>query len=139
VDSNAVGTAEAFPASATASGTLSALAVYLDTRSTATNIVVGLYRDNGSGHPGTLIVQGSKSNPIKAAWNTVFVSATPVTAGTQYWMVILGTGSGRAYFRDRKNGPCRSESSSQTSLTSLPGTWTTGQLFTDCPLSGFGQ
>jgi len=65
-------------------------------------------------------------------------SPAAITAGNRYWMAILGTGSGILRFRDRNPGSCASEASAQSNLTILPGSWTTGTLSTDCPLSSYG-
>ena len=67
VDSNAGGVAEAFQATAAASGALSSLRLYLDASSTATKVVAGVYADAG-GHPGELVAQGSVSTPAAGAW-----------------------------------------------------------------------
>jgi outer membrane protein assembly factor BamB len=137
-DSNAKGIAEAFQTTANVSGTVNSLTVYLDTSSTAATVYVGLYSDNG-GHPGTLLTQGSKTSPTAGSWNTIAVPGAPITGGTNYWLAILGTTSGTPYFRDRAHGPCKGEVNSQTNLTSLPTTWTIGAVYSDCPLSGYGQ
>jgi len=137
-DTNPNGQAEAFPFTASRSGTITTLGVYLDAASTVGKVVVGLYANNGT-HPGTLLTQGSSTQLKAGAWNTMTVPAATVTSGQTYWIAVMGTTSGTIFFRDRVNGPCRSESSSQTTLTSLLTTWTTGSVFTDCPVSAFGQ
>jgi outer membrane protein assembly factor BamB len=137
-DSNAKGIAEAFQTTANVSGTLNLLTVYLDASSTAATVYVGLYSDN-AGHPGTLLTQGSKTSPTAGTWNTIAVPATAITGGTTYWLAILGTTSGTPYFRDRTHGSCKGEVNSQANLTSLPTTWTSGAVYSDCPLSGYGQ
>ncbi len=128
-DDNALGLAEAFQATASASG-------YLDGSSTATKLVAGLYNDN-AGHPGALIAQGSSTALTPAAWNTITIPGAIVTAGQPYWIAILGTNSGLLRFRDR-NGGCKSEASAQSNLTSLPSSWATGSIYPSCPLSGYG-
>jgi hypothetical protein len=139
VDSNANGKAEAFQTTATATGSLTSITFYLDTSSTASKVYVGLYSNGSTGHPQTLLTQGSTTQPIKGAWNTIAVPAAAVNSGTSYWIGILGTTSGKMYFRDRSRGTCKSESSSQSSLTSLPATWITGSAYTDCPVSAYGR
>lgn len=138
VDSNSRGSAEAFQTTANANGTLSSMRVYLDSTSSAAKLYIGLYNDNG-GHPGTLLTQGSSTQLISGGWNTIAVTGASVTGGTKYWIAILGTTSGTPFFRDRHNGPCKSEGSGQTSLTALPTTWTTGSIYADCPISAYGQ
>lgn len=61
-DSLPEGRAQAFQAKATLTGWVTSLSVYLDGGSTATNVVAGLYA-NSSGHPSTLLTQGTLSSP----------------------------------------------------------------------------
>src|SRR5262249_17385916 len=69
-DSNALGSAEAFQTTATASGTLTSLVFYVDSSSTVTKITLGLYADK-SGNPGTLLTQGTITSITAGAFNTV--------------------------------------------------------------------
>ena len=137
IDNNPAGEAEAFPATANAGGTLVGLALYLDASSTASSVSVGIYADN-NGHPGTLLGQGSTSQPVAGSWNQVSVASLTLTAGQHYWLAVLGTQSGTPQFHDRADGSCVSETSAQTNLTALPNTWTTGNTYTACPLSAYG-
>jgi len=134
-DQNVNGSAEAFETTATATGTLRRLSVYLDSGSSTGRLTVGLYTSAGP-HPGVLLTQGAKSSP-GTGWVTIDVPDANVTAGTGYWIAVLGTQGGTLRFRDRAGG-CRSEASSSSALTAMPGTWTTGQSYTDCPLSAYG-
>ncbi len=136
-DSNALGAAEAFQTTAAGCGSVGSINVYVDAGSTAAKIAVGLYTDN-SGHPGTLLAQGSTSQPLAGQWNTIPIATASVTQGTKYWIGILGAQSGIVRFRDVRGG-CMSESSAASNLTSLPTTWTTGSIYTDCPLSAYGN
>ncbi|MEA2161492.1 MAG: hypothetical protein QOD66_3872, partial [Solirubrobacteraceae bacterium] len=135
-DSNSAGVAESFKAAATTTGTVGTLTVYVDTTSTATRLVVGIYT-NANGHPGTLITQGSISSPTAGAWNDVPVPAGSVTAGTTYWISVLGP-VGTLRFRDRR-GAGASESSAQTGLTALPPSWSTGTVYSDGPISAYAS
>jgi outer membrane protein assembly factor BamB len=135
-DTNRLGQAEAFPTTGAANGTMSSLSVYIDPTSTVSKVSAGIYANSG-GHPGSLLAQAAVTSPTPGSWATIPLS-TPISAGTTYWIALLGTGSGTIYFRDRANGPCVSEASSQTTLTSLPATWTTGAAYTDCPVSAYG-
>jgi len=137
VDSNSLGSAEAFQTTASASGTVGTLSVYVDASSTAKTLVAGIYADS-SGHPGALIAQGSSSQLTTGAWNTITIPGAIVSAGTPYWIAILGTQSGTLAFRDGSGG-CKSETSLQTNLTALPSTWVTGVVYPSCPLSGYGS
>jgi outer membrane protein assembly factor BamB len=136
-DSNRLGQAEAFQTTGTVSGTLSSLSVYVDPSASVSKLSAGIYANNGT-HPGTLLAQASVNSPAPGAWATLPLSA-PVTAGTTYWIALLGTGSGNIYFRDRANGSCVAEASSETTLTALPATWTAGARYADCPVSAYGS
>ena len=136
-DSNRLGQAEAFQTTGTVSGTLSSLSVYVDPSASVSKLSAGIYANNGT-HPGALLAQASVNSPTPGAWATLPLSA-PVTAGTTYWIALLGTGSGNIYFRDRANGSCVAEASSQTTLTTLPATWTSGARYADCPVSAYGS
>jgi outer membrane protein assembly factor BamB len=136
LDDNALGSAEAFQATATASGTVGILSIYVDSSSTATTLVAGLYAD-AAGHPGALISQGSSSQLTAGAWNNIPISGAIVSSGTPYWLAILGTQNGTLRFRDGSG--CHSEMSQQTNLTSLPSTWVSGVGWPSCPLSGYGR
>ena len=138
VDSNPKGMAEAFQATASVSGQVSYLNVYLDASSTAGQIYVGVYTDS-NGHPATLLTQGSSSQPVAGAWNLLQVTAINVTAGTHYWIAILGTQKGTPKFRDSEAGTCKSVTSSQTTLAALPSTWTSGTVYNTCPLSAYSS
>jgi hypothetical protein len=137
VDSNSLGSAEAFQTTASTNGTLTSMRIYLDTASTTTKLYIGLYTDN-AGHPGTLLTQGSSTQFTKGGWNTIPVTETSVSGGAKYWIAILGTASGTPFFRDRHNGPCKSETSGQKGMSSLPATWSTGIVYQDCPISAYG-
>ncbi len=137
VGSIPLGQAEAFQATADASGNLQSLVIYMDSTSTVSQLVAGLYAD-ASGHPGTLLNQGSSTQLQSGAWNPISLPATSVVAGTPYWIAILGTASGTVTFRD-SNGGCAAESSAESSLTSLPPAWTTSVPSSACPASVFGD
>jgi hypothetical protein len=120
-----------------AAGTLASLSVYVDTSTTASKLVVGLYSD-AAGHPGTLLAQGTKAAPASGAWATVAIPATAVVNGGKYWLAVTGGNAGTLRFRDRYHGPCKSELAAQTALDTLPATWTSSTAFSDCPISGYG-
>jgi hypothetical protein len=138
VDSDSVGQAEAFQATATGSGSVDSISIYLDSSNAATKLYVGIYSDS-SGHPGTLLGQGSSTSLAAGKWNNIPVSPINVTSGNPYWIALLGTKGGHPAFRDRYNASCVSETSAQTQLTSLPASWTTGTVWLhSCPLSAYG-
>ena len=128
--------AEAFPVTATASGQINSLSLFLDGSNTAATVWVGLYT-NYSGHPSRLLSQAVIQRPLSGNWNSVTVPATQVTLGKRYWIALLGV-NGQIAFRD-SYGNCSSETSQQTTLTSLPATWRTGSQWSTCVLSMFGS
>jgi hypothetical protein len=137
IDSDPAGLAEAFAMTATATGALDTLHVYVDASSRSTAVQLGLY-SNVNGHPGVLLAQGRISGPVAGAWNTIAVAPTQVTAGVSYWIALLGTG-GTMAFRDHCcGGGSAGENSASSSLTSLPGTWSSGAVWHDGTPSAFG-
>jgi hypothetical protein len=134
-DSDPAGMAEAFRFSATASGAVTDLMVYVDASSSASTLVAGLYADSGGGHPGALLAKGTLASPAGGTWNDVTVPQVTATAGTIYWIAILGTG-GTLAFRDRCCGGGQpSETSATSTLTTLPPSWATGTAYQDGPAS----
>jgi outer membrane protein assembly factor BamB len=137
-DSNSAGSAEAFSALASSSGTVGSLSVYVNSGSKASKVTIGLYNDSG-GKPGSLLTQGTISAPTAGSWNTVAVSNVSVTAGTTYWFTILSpSGSGSVSFRDTASGTL-SQNSSQTNLTTLPPTWSPGPSWNNSPISAYAS
>jgi outer membrane protein assembly factor BamB len=127
VDGNVAGAAEAFQATAGASGVAGTVTVYVDATSTATSLVAGVYADNG-GHPGTLLAQGTLSPLAAAAWNNVAIPSVSINAGSIYWIALLAP-AGTLHFRSKHTG--HSEAPATNGLTSLPSTWTTGATYAD--------
>jgi hypothetical protein len=137
-DNNPAGMAEAFQYTASASGTLTRLYIYVDTANTATQVLVGLYTNTGSNTPGSLMTVGTLTSPLKGTWNAVAVPGATVTAGATYWLVVLGPmGSGVVNFRDVPTGG-RAQTSAQTNLNSLPTIWTPGTNYLNAPMSAYG-
>ena len=100
---------------------MTSLSVYVDASATATRALVGLYASAGS-HAGALLTQGTITAPKGGAWNTVTVPAASVTAGTTYWIALLGpAGAGTLAFRDKGSGGSPCETSSQGVPRGAPG------------------
>ena len=139
VDNAPAGMAEAFRTTASTTGPVSWLTVYLDSSATATELVAGLYAD-AAGKPGALLTTGRLTSPAAGAWNRILVPSANVTAGGTYWIAVLGPAgkAGTMRFRDTLNGTGRAESSSSSTLTDLPTTWSTGTAYNDGPLSAYG-
>jgi Concanavalin A-like lectin/glucanases superfamily/Fibronectin type III domain len=131
------GVASAFKAIPAKKGVVSAIQIYLDGSSTATNLVAGIYEDNGSGHPGKLVVQGSKASPKAGATNTVPIATTTLEAGKTYWIAALGS-NGQVNYRYRANTTVPIETCATTGLTSLPTAWSQGSVApTNGPMSAY--
>jgi WD40 repeat protein len=139
-DNNPAGRAEAFQYTASASATITSLSIYIDTNSAATQVVVGIYSNNATtNNPDTLLAQAIITAPVKGAWNTVTVPAVVLTNGTKYWIAVLGpSGAGVVRFRDVSGGG-RAQDSAQSTLTTLPATWTARNTYQDSPMSAYAQ
>ena len=136
-DSISQGKAQAFQTQAAVTGWVTGLSVYVDTGSTGTTLVAGLYTDE-NGHPGTLLAQGILSSPGSVGWEMVSLPPVSITAGSNYWIAILSR-SGMLTFRDSGTWVGElSETSSQSTLSELPSTWTTGTYEFEGPLSAYG-
>jgi hypothetical protein len=108
----------------------------VDSTNAATTVILGLYSDS-AGKPGTLMTQGTITNPTKAAWNKVTVTNANVTSGTKYWIAAVSpAGSGTLRFRDVATGGPAS-ASTQTNLTALPATWSAGGNYANSPMSAY--
>ena len=138
VDSNPPGSAQAYRYTATSSGTVGSLGVFLDTTSTASSVSVGLYADSGSGSPGSLVTSGGASSPRAGAWNGFTVPSAPVVAGRSYWLAVLQPwgSSGTIEYRDT-NGTDAAPMSGSNTLGGLPSTWQSGQTWQSGPASMF--
>ncbi|MGH2853744.1 MAG: choice-of-anchor R domain-containing protein [Solirubrobacteraceae bacterium] len=134
-DSLSAGEAEALPFQALTSGLTGAVHVYVDSHSSARTLIVGLYA-NAGGHPGALLTSGAAAFPTARAWNTASVAPVQLASGSTYWLAVLGTG-GTLRYRDRANGPCKAETSAQTGLGALPASWSTGAVYSTCPISAY--
>jgi hypothetical protein len=136
-DNNPAGMAEAFLNTATTSGTANKLFIFLDGTNTATQVVVGIYTNAAGDNPGTLLAQGTIASPTNGAWNSVTIPTTPIAAGTKYWIAVLGpAGGGTVQFRDGDSGGS-AKVSAQTTLTTLPSTWTNGFDYPNSPMSAY--
>jgi unsaturated chondroitin disaccharide hydrolase len=118
-DGVGAGTASAFRTVATATGSMGKLNVYLDSANRATRLAAGVYA-NASGHPGRLLTQATLTSVTSGAWNALTVPKANIAAGTTYWIAVLSpSGRGTLQIRDRSGGG-RSETSSQSTLSTLP-------------------
>jgi hypothetical protein len=142
VDTNAAGKAEAFKYTASGTGSVTNLRVFLNSTNTAGTVVIGLYNNAAGNHPGTLLTTGTITGAVANAQNSVTVPGVTVTAGQTYWIAVLqpSASAGVIRFRDRAAvGAGSSETSLSGTLTALPNTWTTGTAFADGLMSAVGQ
>jgi hypothetical protein len=133
-DSVSAGSAEAFAATASASGSVSQISVYVDIGNTVPSMVVGIYSDD-NGHPGTLLAKGTRTGLTALGWNDVAVPRTALQSGQDYWIAVLGLGDGNLRFRDGIGFSCHSEVSRSSSLDTLPSSWQTGLVWASCNLA----
>ena len=135
VAANGAFLARAFPFRSHMSGKVASINVYLDRRSRATGLLVGLY-GGANDMPATRLTAGMAKAARAGTWNSVKVPSTSIRSGATYWLVVLGRG-GSLYFRHGGHGTCASQPSFQKHLTSLPLTWTGGVRSPMCPLSAY--
>jgi hypothetical protein len=81
-DTDALGQAEAFQTTASASGTLAFLSIYIDSANTVGQLTVGLYTSS-RGHPPTLLTQASTTAIINGAWNKIAIPAVNISSGAR--------------------------------------------------------
>ena len=134
-DWNRAGSPEAFRFQDATSGSASSITVYIDSKNRATTLIAGVFSDN-NGQPASLLTSGSLRSPKAGSWNQVPVTSADVQGGSNYWIAVLGVG-GTLYFRDRNNGPCSSQNSSQTTASSLASSWSAGPSWPTCPISAY--
>jgi IPT/TIG domain-containing protein len=137
VDYNTLGQAQAWPYTASTTGTVSALSFYADSSSGNGPYLVGIYAD-ASGTPGALLSSGSIATTGAGKWNSVtLATSVNVTAGVHYWLAMLGVSGNMVRFRD--DGTACNSSGSATGLKALPATWTSTATWQSCPASVYGS
>jgi glucose/arabinose dehydrogenase len=106
---------------ASASGALGALNVRVNSDSTATAIVAGVYADAG-GQPGALLASGRLNSPSNGHWNRIpLTTGASIVQGDRYWIAMLAP-SGTVRVRSTsKNGWVSRAAGS--GLTALPSSW----------------
>jgi hypothetical protein len=130
-DTHASGLADASNFIAATSGNISSLSVYYDAGD-ASQLLIGLY-DDASNHPHNLLAQGTVSTPLAGTWNSASVPSTAIASGTTYWIALVtpvGHGSTFSFrYGTGGAGNTTTEHSTQTNLTTMPATWSTGATF----------
>ncbi len=136
-DTSSEGSAEAFEYTASASGTVHSLSLYVDSLNSAPSIVVGLY-NSVSGNPATLLTSAVIASPAGGAWNAVEVPAATVHSGSVYWLAALAP-TGTLAMRDLASGGGPTESSASGSLSALPSSWAKGASWANSPASFYAS
>ena len=134
-DSNPAGMAQAFSYTASASGTTTDIELYVNTGTTATKVVLGVYSNSG-GKPGSLLASGSITSPQAGAWNDVSLSRTTITQGTTYWIALLPTGGQLNYYDSASQSTAAaSYVDSNRGMSSLPSSYASGNEWNASPAS----
>lgn len=141
VDTLAMGSAEAFQFTATADGTALTFHIYVDATSMCPTLFMGVY--SGSLTPQNLLALGKLGVAAPGGWNAfpATMMAT-IVKGTSYWLAVLcpNAAPGPLKFHDVSlgTGTGNSQAYGSTGLTSMPGTWSPGQVFPNqSPLAAY--
>jgi DNA-binding beta-propeller fold protein YncE len=129
------GVAVVFPFADRRRGSASTITLYIDRRSRARQLLVGLYSDR-NGHPASLLAAGSLRSPRAGHWNRAHIGRTSLQPGKRYWIGVLARGGGLS-FRGSRHGRCRGLRSTRSRLRSLPSGWIGGVKHGRCPISAF--
>jgi chitodextrinase len=136
-NSSPAGEVRAGVTTATSSGQINELHVYLDTPTTATSVKVGIYAD-GASKPAMRLAAGTITAPQKGTWNAAAITPISIAAGTNYWIAVLGVGGTLAY-RDNCCGSGTPVRANAGTLTELPLKWAGGAYAgNDGPVSAYG-
>jgi hypothetical protein len=137
VDYNVLGQAQAWPYTASATGTVTTLSFYADSSTGNGPYIEGIYADAG-GVPGALLGSGSIATTAGGKWNTVTLpTSVNVTAGTKYWLALLGVSGNMVRFHD--DGTACNSMGSNTGLKALAATWTSSATWQNCPASVYAS
>ena len=135
IDVRSAGSVAAFPFVDRVPGVVSAITVYVDSRSKAKHLIVALYSNRGR-QPGSRVAIGSRRSPSSGGWDTVKVSRVRAKAGRTYWIAVLAQG-GPVYLRDTHAGGRHRRGSRSSTLHSLPPSWNGGRRSKPLRISAF--
>lgn len=130
-DNNSAGLYEGYKTTATSSGTVCQIGVWINSGSTANSYHVAIYSDV-TGTPTTKLAGGIISSPITNNWNWINVTPFAITSGTAYWPTIMlpsgGTGSPTYGTAGSSGGTSRGSAAGNATLpttfaVSSSGTW----------------
>jgi hypothetical protein len=138
VVSSRAGTATAFRTTARSSGDVTQLHLYVDSSSTASQAVVGIYSDR-RGHPSRRLTQATITNLRSGSWNYATVPSKTLAAGERYWIAVLAPrGGGTISLRGAEEGG-RAETSAQHNLVALHLRWTSDRVSSSVSASAYGS
>jgi glucose/arabinose dehydrogenase len=137
VVSGTPGRAFVYRTQAEQSGTATELRFFVGNRSTATDLVLGLYAGTQTA-PGQLLASGRIENPVPAAWNSIDIGVFGIVAGQWYWIGFLNPsdGAGVLQWHDFAGDVDGSElEAAGLTHDQLPATWSTGRVWRGVSLS----
>lgn len=126
------GAAAAFLLRSAVTGRASSLEIYLDRRSHAHRLIVGLYSDHAG--PTNRVATGSLVSPQPGSWNTIAITGVRIASGQSYWLTVLGR-RGVLVLRAQGDNACGNTRSFTTKLASLPRRWRAGRRVDGRPAS----
>jgi hypothetical protein len=126
VETNVPGRAQDYRLTASETGSVNRLNVYLDRTNTADRVELGVYSGARRTLPGPRRRRCVITNP-RPGWNSCTVAAVRVLHGRTYWLAILHPfgGRGTIRFRDR-SGRSRTFGSASARLSRLRTSWSNG-------------
>ena len=112
---------------ATATGTLNELDIYLDPADSSSKLLIGIYADSAGAPSGAPLAQGTISTPTPGAWNTVTGLSAAISNGVAYWLCVLfpGTATGTLRRRIVATGGTEIYAGNDPSATTLPNPYST--------------
>ena len=133
------GHARAFRFLASASGSVSRLAIQIDPSNQAATIMLGLY-DDYYVHPGHLLATADV-DATSPGWRTVSVSETRVTQGEPYWIAVLSKTPGQpvTFVGNAAKGAADAEDTSEGRLATLPTIWPSGVEMDQSPICAYAS
>jgi len=121
-DQTTAGREEAFQFTAAASGTVEELELRTNGAPNpgVTGVQLGVFAEN-AGRPGEVLGRATvPGEPATNSWVRATGLATPVLAGTSYWLVALPLGGGELHYNDAQEGAGNVESVATGLTTLLP-------------------
>ncbi len=139
IDSRQRSVAEAHSTAPEQSGIVINVERYLDSRSTATELVAGI-DSNNNGRLYQCIAQGNLSALQPGDWNSIPIPATSVTTvDRSHWIATSGAKGEIVFLEPVETGTGAMETNAATGLTSLPSTWSSSADKPNSSMSVYGS